>query len=311
MNTVHLDDDLDGDDQDDDEDQDPHEEGDDIDNNDVEPMDFDENALDLDDSHSDSNDNGGDGNFAMYDFNEDVMIRPSEIRHVHHEGPIDGTPFGVLSTKQGVRRDHTIATVAIGTAESDVGTPQPLNDSRRYGERHASDDAPHIDEPMTALHDTIPTTVHIETANASPESNHPIQIEALHVPEPRMAPTPTTLGSASTSELHSHAQSQHRPLTQSIASSSPLVVPRELRVGATLVAIRNQLRSVSREATRRPPVASTSILILRGQFTGRGEVGVEALRSRTSVRGTGTRGLGLGGGSRARDANTIYDAGTS
>ena len=43
----------------------------------------------------------------------------------------------------------------------------------------------------------------------------------------------------------------------------------------------------------------------------RGEVGVEALSRRTSVRGTGTRGLGLGGGSRARDANTIYDAGTS
>ena len=164
---------------------------------------------------------------------------------------------------------------------------------------------------MIVLHDTVPTTVHIETANASPESNHPIQIEALHVPEPRTAPTPTTLGSASTSELHSHAQSQHRPLTRSIASSSPLVVPRELRVGATLVATRNQLRSVGREARRHPPVASTSIPIPRGQFTGRGEVGVEALSRRTSVRGTGTRGLGLGGGSRARDANTIYDAATS
>ena len=43
----------------------------------------------------------------------------------------------------------------------------------------------------------------------------------------------------------------------------------------------------------------------------RGEVGVEALSRRTSTRGIGTRGLGLGGGSRARDANTIYDAGTS
>ena len=164
---------------------------------------------------------------------------------------------------------------------------------------------------MIALHDTVPTIVHIETANASPESNHPIQIEALHVPEPRTAPTPTTLGSASTSELHSHAQSQHRPLTRSIASSSLLVVPRELRVGATLVAIRNQLRSVGREARRRPPMASTLIPIPRGQFTERGEVGVEALSRRTFVRGIGTRGLGLGGGSRARDANTIYDAGTN
>ena len=311
MNTVHSDDDLDGDDQDDAEDQDPHEEGDDIDNNDVEPMDFDENALDSDDCHSDGNDDGGDGDFAIYDFNEDVMICPSEARHVHHEGPIDGAPFEVLSTEQGVRHDHTIPTVATGTVESDVGASQPLNDSCRSSERHAGDDAPHIDEPMIALHDTAPTTVHIETANASPESNHPIQIEALHVPEPRTAPTPTTLGSASTSELHSHAQSQHRPLTQSIASSSPLVVPLKLRVDATLVATRNQLRSVGREARRRPPVASTSIPIPRGQFTGRGEVGVEALSRRTSVRGTGTRGLGLGGGSRARDANTIYDAGTS
>ena len=44
---------------------------------------------------------------------------------------------------------------------------------------------------------------------------------------------------------------------------------------------------------------------------GGGEVGVEALCRRTFVRGTGTRGLGLGGGSRARDAETIYDAGIS
>ena len=44
---------------------------------------------------------------------------------------------------------------------------------------------------------------------------------------------------------------------------------------------------------------------------GRGEIGVEVLSRRTSARGTGTRGLGLGGGSRARDATIIYDAGTS
>ena len=136
---------------------------------------------------------------------------------------------------------------------------------------------------MTALQDTVPTTIHIETANASLESNHPIQIEALHVPEPRTAPTPTTLGSASTSELHSHPQFQHRPLTRSIASFSLLVVPRKLRVGAILIATRNQLQSVGREATRCPPVASTAIPIPRGQFTGRDEVGVEALSRHTSV----------------------------
>ena len=121
MNTVHSDDDLDGDDQDDDEDQDPHEEGDDIDNNDVEPMDFDENTLDSDDSHSDGNGDGGDGDFAIYDFNEDFMIRPSKARHVHHEGLIDKAPFGILSAEQGVRHDHTNATVATWTVESNVG----------------------------------------------------------------------------------------------------------------------------------------------------------------------------------------------
>ena len=82
-------------------------------------------------------------------------------------------------------------------------------------------------------------------------------------------------------------------------------------MGATLVATRNQLRSVGREATRHPLVPSISIPIPRGQFTGRGEVGVEALSRHTSVQGTGTRGLGLGGGSKARDANTIYDVDTS
>ena len=99
LNTVHLDDDLDGDVQDDDEDQVLHEEGDDIDNNGIEPMDFDENTLDSDDSHSDGNDDGGDGDFMIYDFNEDIMICPSEARHVPHEGPIDGAPFGILFTK--------------------------------------------------------------------------------------------------------------------------------------------------------------------------------------------------------------------
>ena len=274
-------------------------------------MDFDENTLDSDNSHSDDNDNGGDGDFAIFDFNEDVMIRPSEARHVHHEGPLDGAPFGILSAEQGVWRDRTVATVATRTIESDVGASQPLTNSPRSGERHAGDDAPHINEPVTALYDIVPTTVHIETANASPESNHPIQIEALHVPEPRTAPTPTTLGSASTFELHSHPQSQHCPLTRSIASSSPLVFLLKLRVGATLVATSNQLRSVGQETTRHPLATSTSIPLPRGQSTGRGEVGVEVLSRCTSVRGTGTRGLGLGGGSRARDATIIYDAGTS
>ena len=100
LNTVHSDDDLDGDDQDDDEDQDLHEEGDDIDNNDIEPMDFDIDTLDSDDFHSDGNDNGGDGDFAIFDFNEDVIIRPNKARHVHHEDhPLESFPsnkvFGV------------------------------------------------------------------------------------------------------------------------------------------------------------------------------------------------------------------------
>ena len=90
LNTIHSDDDLVGDDQDDDEDQDPHEKGDDIDNNDIEPMDFDIDTLDSNDSHSNGNDDGGDGHFEIFDFNEDIMICPSEARHVYHKGPIDG-----------------------------------------------------------------------------------------------------------------------------------------------------------------------------------------------------------------------------
>ena len=49
----------------------------------------------------------------------------------------------------------------------------------------------------------------------------------------------------------------------------------------------------------------------KGQSTGRGEIEVEVLSRCTSVRGTGTRDLELGGGSRVRDATTINDAGTS
>ena len=158
--------------------------------------------------------------------------------------PLESSPPNkVFDVTTLLLRYHTVATVPTRTVEIDVGASQPLNDSLCSSERHASDDALHINEPVTALHDIVPTTVHIETTNASPESNHPIQIEALHVPKPHMAPTPTTLGSASTSKLHSHPQSQHRPLTRNIVSFSPLV-PRELRVGATLVATCNQLQSV-------------------------------------------------------------------
>ena len=196
LNMVHSNDDLYGDDQDDDEDQDPHKGGDDIDNNDIESIDFDINNLDSDDSHSDGNDDGGDGNFAIFDFNEEVMICPNEARHVHHEGPIEGPPFGSLSAEQGLWHDHNVATVVIGTVQSNVGASQPLNDSFCFGQCHDGDDALRINEPLSVLYDTVPIVVHIEIANASFESNHPIQIEALYVPEPNTTPTPTTVGNA-------------------------------------------------------------------------------------------------------------------
>ena len=65
LNMFHSNDDLDGDDQNDDEDQDLHERGDDIDNNDIESMDFDIDNLDSNNSHSDDNDGGGDEDFAI------------------------------------------------------------------------------------------------------------------------------------------------------------------------------------------------------------------------------------------------------
>ena len=99
---VHSDDDLDGDDQDDNTYWDPHEGSDDIDNNDIKPMDFDIDDLDSDDSHSDGNDGGGDGDYMIFDFNEEVKIRPNEARHIDHECPIERPSFGSLSAKQGL-----------------------------------------------------------------------------------------------------------------------------------------------------------------------------------------------------------------
>ena len=75
-----------------------HEGVDDIDNNDIESMDFDIDYLKSDNSHSDGNDGGGDGDFAILEFNE-VMIRPNKARHVHQKDPIEGTSFGSLSAK--------------------------------------------------------------------------------------------------------------------------------------------------------------------------------------------------------------------
>ena len=141
------------------------------------------------------------------------MIRSNEARHVDHEGSIEGTSFGSLSAKQGLWRDHNVATVEIETIENDVGFSQPLSDSFSFGQGLDGDDAPRINEPVHVLHDLIPTVVHIQIANASSKSNHPIEIEALHVSEPNTAPIPITVGSASTSELHSQPQSQHCPLT--------------------------------------------------------------------------------------------------
>ena len=176
-------------------------------------MDFDIDNLDSDDSHSDGNNGGGDEDFAIFDFNEEVMIRPIEARHVDHEGPIEGTSFGSLSAKQGLWRDHNVATIAIGAVENDVGSSQPLNNSLSFGQGHDGDDAPCLNELVHVLHDLVPTEVHIQAANASFKFNHPVKIEALHVPEPNTTPTPTTIRSASTSELHLQPQSQHCLLT--------------------------------------------------------------------------------------------------
>ena len=90
-----------------------------------------------------------------------------------------------------------------------------------------------------------------------------------------------------------------------------LVVPHEIGVGAILVATCNILRNVGREAPCCPPIPSTSISLLQSQSIGRGGVGVEVLSRDTSIKGIGTRGVGLGGGSRAKDATTINDTSTS
>ena len=47
------------------------------------------------------------------------MIHPNDARNVHHKSPIEGTSFGSLSAEQGLWRDHNVATVAIGTIQSD------------------------------------------------------------------------------------------------------------------------------------------------------------------------------------------------
>ena len=62
-------------------------------------MDFDIDNLDSNDSHSAGNDGDGDGDFAIFDFNEEVMIRPNEAKHVHHEGPIERSLEAFLPNK--------------------------------------------------------------------------------------------------------------------------------------------------------------------------------------------------------------------
>ena len=137
-------------------------------------MDFDIDNLDSDDFHSDGNDGGADGDVAIFDFNEEVMTCPNEVRHVDHENSIEGPSFGSLSAKQGLWRNYNVAMVAIGTVENDVGSSRLLNNSLSFDQGHDGDDAPRINEPVIVLHDLVPSEVYIKSANASSESNHPI-----------------------------------------------------------------------------------------------------------------------------------------
>ena len=103
MNEVYSDNDLDGED-DNKADVDPNNRGSNVDDNDIDNIDFDLDDLnskndddDDDNIHEWWDDNSGDGNLRVFDFNEVDVARHNETTHEDHEGSIGGPSFGNLS----------------------------------------------------------------------------------------------------------------------------------------------------------------------------------------------------------------------
>ena len=90
--------------------------------------------------------------------------------------------------------------------------------------------------------------VHLETTDASLESNHPMEIETPNVVEATTTPADIIHKSASTSGLNLQSGSQHHFVTRSIANTSRLDVSHAIGVGATLVAMHNVFENVDQRA---------------------------------------------------------------
>ena len=71
-----------------------------------------------------------------------------------------------------------------------------------FGQANESDDAVRANEAVNVQNEQRQTEIHLESTDASLESNHPMENETPNVVEATTAPIDNIHGSASTSELN-------------------------------------------------------------------------------------------------------------
>ena len=113
-----------------------------------------------------------------------------------------------------------------------------------FGQANEEDDGVLANEAVNVQSKQRRTEVHLESTDASLESNHLMEIETPNVVEATTTPIDTIHGSASTSGLNLQSGPQRCPITRSIANTSRLDVSRTVGVGATLVGMQNVSRNV-------------------------------------------------------------------
>ena len=206
LNKVHSDDDLDGED-DNDVDLDQNDKGDIVDDYDIDLENHDSDDDDDDDDYD------GDENLGVFDFDEGDIVRHNEARHEDHDGSIGRPSCASLFGGQGPRPHHNVVVEGIENVRNEVDSSQPQSDSLSFGQANEGDDAVRANEAVNVQNEQRRTEIHLESTDASLESNHPMEIETPNVVEATTAPVDTIHGSASTSGLNLHSGPQCRHVT--------------------------------------------------------------------------------------------------
>jgi hypothetical protein len=257
LNTIHSDDDSDGEDLDDDIHLDSEEGGrppiNDIDTND---LDFDLDDLDDDGANSDGNNsNDGEGrNIGVFDFDEDDMPQEHVIQLHDQDSNVDGPSFGQLCCGQGLWVQQNGVTDISKDRENDVPSTQAHSDSLSFG---VEGEEVHIQEETSVLKPTrvmshaTHHTISVHDTNKSFDSNQ--TTKGCTLPPTSTTDSPNALNISSENVQNpTHIASEIRPLTQSVTSTNRIGTRSISEVGATLVSLQNKLSNIGQGHAQQP-----------------------------------------------------------